>query len=85
MTYNRKSYNTLQAASGPLQLCAGQEAGCETVIHAMHSLFEAAILLLGADSAFNRLDHAVALHGRDLCDKLLHAMAQLDRNFGRKI
>ena len=30
----------VQEATGALQLCAGQEAGCEAAIHVMHELFE---------------------------------------------
>ena len=31
-------------AAGNLQLCAGQEAGCETAVHAMQSLFHSSTL-----------------------------------------
>ena len=53
-------------AAGSTQLCAGQEAGIEAIIHAMIELFEAdatdALLLVDAANAFNRLNRAVALH-----------------------
>jgi len=30
----------IKVAAGGLQLCAGQEAGCEAAVHAMHDIFE---------------------------------------------
>ncbi len=55
----------IQSAAGSLQLCAGQEAGCEAVNHAFIKFFEVddtyAILLVDADNAFNRLNRSVAL------------------------
>jgi hypothetical protein len=55
----------IQKATGPLQLCAGQEAGCEASIHAMTKLFamddSEAVLLVDADNAFNRLNRSTAL------------------------
>ena len=30
----------IEKAAGCLQLCAGQETGCEATIHAMHRIFE---------------------------------------------
>ena len=54
----------LQAA-GPLQLCAGQNAGSEAAIHALRELFERpeteAIILVDASNAFNNLNRQVAL------------------------
>jgi len=32
--------NDVLQAAGPLQLCAGQPAGCEVVIHAMRKVFD---------------------------------------------
>ncbi len=50
----------IQSAAGPLQLCAGQQAGCEAAIHAIHQLFQTEdceeVLLVDADNAFNRLN-----------------------------
>ena len=47
-------------AAVPLQLCAGQDAGCEAAIHAMRSLFAEenteAVLLVDASNAFNSLN-----------------------------
>ena len=53
-------------AAGNLQLCAGQEAGCEAAVHAMQSLFHSsatqAVLLADASNAFNSLNQRVSLH-----------------------
>ena len=55
----------VQTAAGSIQLCAGQEAGCEAAIHGISKLFQAdetdALLLVDADNAFNRLNRKVAL------------------------
>ena len=58
--------------AGSLQLCAGQEAGCEAAIHAMRTIFTAddcdAVLLVDANNAFNTLNRMAALHNiRVLC------------------
>ena len=54
----------LQAA-GPLQLCAGQNAGSEAAIHALRELFERpeteVIIIVDARNAFNNLNRQVAL------------------------
>ena len=51
--------------AGPLQLCAGQDAGCEAAIHAMHTIFQEentdAVILIDASNAFNNLNRSVAL------------------------
>ena len=53
-------------AAGNLQLCAGQEAGCEAAVHAMQSLYHSsntqAVLLADASNAFNSLNRHVSLH-----------------------
>jgi len=54
-------------SAGNLQLCAGQEAGCEAaVVHAVQSLFHSsstqAVLLADASNAFNSLNRRVSLH-----------------------
>ena len=50
---------------GPLQLSAGQEGGCEAVIHAMEELYQSedceAILLVDATNAYNSLNRATSL------------------------
>ena len=44
-------------AAGPLQLCAGQDAGCEAAVHALRELFEQAdtdaVLLVDASNDKN--------------------------------
>ena len=56
----------VQWAAGPIQLCCGQDAGCEAAVHAIRSVFEAddtdAILLVDATNAFNNLNRFVALY-----------------------
>ena len=56
--------NVLQAA-GPLQLCAGQPAGCEAAIHAMRAVFDSpddkAVLQVGASNELNCLNREAVL------------------------
>ena len=57
------------------QMCTGQPAACEAVVHAMKRCFEAeaadGLLLVDADNAFNRLKREVALLNiRHLCPPL---------------
>ena len=53
-------------ASGPLQVCAGQESGCEAAIHAMRQIFAGeeteGALLVDATNAFNSINQQAALH-----------------------
>ncbi|CAB4008017.1 Hypothetical predicted protein [Paramuricea clavata] len=53
-------------ATGPIQVCAGHEAGAEAAIHAMQQVWEEknteGILLIDASNAFNSLNRQVALH-----------------------
>ena len=55
----------IQEAEGALQVCAGQQAGCEAAVHAMRMIFEdpntEAILLVDTTNAFNTLNRKVAL------------------------
>jgi hypothetical protein len=65
----------IQIAAGPLQLCTGLKAGCETAIHSVSTLFQnsdcEAVLLVDADNAFNRLNRKVALQNiRLICPYL---------------
>ena len=52
-------------AAGPLQLCAGHEAGAEAAVHAMKAIFEDescdAVMFVDASNAFNNLNRKVAL------------------------
>ena len=56
----------IKKAVGCLQLSAGQKAGCEAAIHAMHGIFESneteAILMINAENAFNSINRKVLLH-----------------------
>ena len=53
-------------ASGPLQVCAGQESGCEAAIHAMSQTFAdediEGALLVDATNAFNSINRQAALY-----------------------
>ena len=56
----------IMSSAGKLQLCAGQEGGCEGAVHAMSDIFDEqatdALLLVDADNAFNSLNRRVFLH-----------------------
>ena len=47
-------------AAGPMQLCAGQESGCEAAVHVMQKLFNSpeveAVFLVDATNAFNSIN-----------------------------
>ena len=49
-----------------LQLCTGQEAGCEAATHAMHRIFESneteEILMVDAENGFNLINRKALLH-----------------------
>ena len=49
-----------------LQVYAGQEAGAETAIHAIHGIFKdhstEAVLLIDAENAFNARNRKAILH-----------------------
>ena len=55
----------IQEAAGALQVCAGQQAGCEAAVHAVRMIYEdpsnEAVLLVDATNAFNTLNWNVAL------------------------
>ena len=57
--------NDIQEAAGALQLCAGQQAGCESAAHAMRKISDdpdiEVVLLVDASNAFNTLNRNVAL------------------------
>ena len=54
----------ISKSAGNLQLCAGQEAGCEAAVHTMQSLFHSsstqAVLLVDASNALNSLNRRVS-------------------------
>ena len=60
----------LQNAVGSIQLCAGQEAGCEAAVHAMAQIFDdnetEAMIFVDASNAFNRLNRQVALRNTEV-------------------
>ena len=62
----RISKNDVMRSVGPLQLCAGQEAGAEAAIHAMHDIFNdnetEAVLLIDAENAFNSINRKAMIH-----------------------
>ena len=69
----------IQAAPGPLQLCAGQVAGCEAAVHAMRQVFESpdseAVILVDASNALNSLNPQNALRNiQHLCPPLATAL-----------
>ena len=51
---------------GSLQVCAGEDAGCESSIHAMRTIYEdqsaEAVFLVDASKAFNSINRNVFLH-----------------------
>ena len=56
----------IQEAMGNLQLCAGQQAGCEAAVHAIREIFEApdceAVMLVDATNAFNTINREATMH-----------------------
>ena len=57
--------NDILTVVGALQLCAGQDAGCEVAVYSMHAIFDnpktEAVLLVDATDAFNNFNCHVAL------------------------
>ena len=53
-------------STGSLQLCAGQDAGCEAAIHSSYDLFHQdeteAVLMVDASNAFNSINREAFLH-----------------------
>ena len=54
--------NELQNAAGGLQLCVGQESGCEAGIHSMSEIFDDenthGIIQVDANNAFNTINRS---------------------------
>ena len=55
----------VEEAAGPLQVCAGQDGGCEPAVHAMRRIFHHSdtegVLLVDATNAFNTINRQAAL------------------------
>ena len=69
----------VEEAAGSLQLCAGQDRGCEAAVHAMRCIFQdpdiEAILLVDATNAFNSIDRKAALHNiSTICPSLAQSL-----------
>ena len=51
---------------GSLQVCAGQDAGCEAAIHSLRTIFQQeeteAVMLIDASNAFNSINRKAFLH-----------------------
>ena len=62
--------NEIQDAAGPLQVCAGQEGGCEAAVHVMRQFFSEkdveGVLLVDATNAFNSINRNASLHNIQL-------------------
>ena len=74
----------VEEAAGSLQLCAGQDGGCEAAVHAMKKIFQTAeteaVLLVDATNAFNSLNRKAALHNISIiCPSLAMALVNTYR------
>ena len=75
----------LQDSIGSIQLCAGQDAGCEAAVHSMEKVFAdentEAMILVDASNAFNRLNRqATLLNCRAICPALSYILINTYRN-----
>ena len=75
----------VQNAVCTIQLCAGQDAGCEAAVHAMERIFAdedtEAMILVDASNAFNCLNRQVILHNCEMvCPALSHILINTYRN-----
>ena len=75
----------LQNAVGSIQLCAGQDAGCEAAVHAMERVFAdedtEAMILVDASNVFNCLNRQVTLLNCGIvCPALSHILINTYRN-----
>ena len=75
----------LQDAVGTIQLCAGQDAGCEAAVHAMEQIFAdddtEPMILVDASNAFNCLNRQVTLlNCGTVCPALTHILTNTYRN-----
>jgi len=65
----------IKESAGPLQVCAGYNAGAEAAIHAMGEIFieeeTDGVLLIDASNAFNQMNRSAALHNiQFICKEL---------------
>ena len=84
----RSAKQDLQAAVGSLQLCAGQDAGCEAAVHAMSNIFQEesteAMIFVDASNAFNNLNRqAILLNVTTICPSLAPALINTYRSPSR--
>ena len=75
----------VEATAGPLQLCAGQDGGCEAAVHAMRRIFQdqdtEAALLVDATNAFNSINRKAALHNINIiCSPLAQVLINTYRS-----
>ena len=75
----------LQDAVGAIQLCAGQDAGCEEAVHAVEQILldedTEALILVDASNAFNCLNRQVTLlNCRTVCPALSYILVNTYRN-----
>ena len=75
----------IQIAVGPLQTCAGYEAGCEAAIHFAQEFFSEdsveGLLLVDASNAFNNLNRrATLLNCQTLCPSLAPILTNMYRS-----
>lgn len=74
----------VRKAVGPLQLCAGLDAGCEAAVHAMQDIFQddntEGVLLVDAKNAFNTINRQAALqNAQALCPSIASALINIYR------
>ena len=75
----------VQEVTGALQVCSGQQGGCEAAIHAMRHVFSEsnteAVLLVDATNAFNQLNRQAALQNiMRLCPEMAPAIVNTYRS-----
>lgn len=74
-TIMRTVKQDLWLAVWALQLCAGQDAGCEAAVHAMTSIFAEAgtraMIFVDDCNVFNYLNQQVTLHNTEIICPLL--------------
>ena len=75
----------LQEVIGSIQLCAGQDAGCQAAVHAMKGIFAEedteAMILVDATNAFNQLNRQVTLINCEaICPAMSHVLINTYRS-----